>query len=134
MAKQRTAKARTTPEYEYRLTIAPHFNTQRQTRTVLITIETTRRFASFRYDLSIREEENDRYLRFSIIGLKAPQLSLPASGSARFVREYDNLKGKYTITVVSLDGTESTFIVNFTTRHITVLKSPKQSIIELVVS
>ncbi|MDL1894158.1 hypothetical protein FBQ87_14925 [Sphingobacteriales bacterium CHB3] len=134
MTKQRAPKVRTTSEHEYRLTIAPHFNAERQARTVLITIETTRRFASFRYELAVQEELTEKELRLTIVGLKAPQLSLPASGTAQFIREYDNLKGTYSVTVASLDGTENTFVIKFTAKNITLLKSPKQPIVELVVS
>ncbi len=128
------ARAKTAPEFEYRMTIARHFNERQQIPTTLITIETTKVFASFRYELSMREEVKGKELHYAILGLKAPPLSLPASGSAQFVREYENLKGKYEIRVESLDGTSNAFTINITQKHITILKSPKTSFIELVVA
>lgn len=128
------AKAKKSLEFEYRLTIAAHFNEERQLPTTLIAIETTKVFASFRYELSIREEVKGKELRYSILGLKAPPLSLPASGTSQFVREYENLKGKYDIIVESLDHTLNAFTVSITKKHIKVLKSPKSQIIQLVVA
>ena len=127
-------KAKKTAEFEYRLTIAPHFNERQQIPTTLITIETTKQFASFRYELSVKEEVKRKELHYAILGLKAPQLSLPSSGTAQYVREYENLKGKYDIIVESLDGTANAFTVTITRRAIKILKSPKNPFIELVVA
>lgn len=128
------AKAKTKTEFEYRLTISPHLNERKQTRTVLVTIETTKAFASFRYELSVQEERNGKEIRYSILGLKTPQLSLPASGTAHFVQEYENLRGKHTIVVKSLDGTTNEFTVNIAQKQIKVLKSPQTPFIEMVVA
>lgn len=128
------AKAKTKTEFEYRLTISPHVNERQQIPTVLVTIETTKAFASFRYELSVQEKRNGKEVRYTILGLKAPQLSLPASGTAQFVQEYDNLKGKYTIVVESLDGTANEFTVNITQKQIKVLTSPKTPFIEVLVA
>lgn len=128
------AKAKKTTEFEYRLTVSPHMNERQQIPTVLVTIETTKAFASFRYDLSVQEEIHGREIRYTILGLKAPQLSLPASGTAQFVQEYENLRGKRTIVVESLDGTTNEFTINITQKQIKVLKSPKTPFIEVVVA
>ncbi len=128
------AKAKKTNEFEYRLTLSPHVNERRQIPTVLITIETTKAFASFRYELSVQQQRNGKEIRYTILGLKAPQLSLPASGTAQFEHEYDDLKGKYTIVVESLDGTANEFTVNITQKQIKVLTSPKTPFIEVVVA
>ncbi|MEO8167686.1 MAG: hypothetical protein ABI623_05515 [bacterium] len=128
------AKVKKTNEFEYRLTIAPHVNERRQIPTVLITIETMKAFASFRYELSVQEKRNGKKILYTILGLKTPQLSLPASGTAQFIQEYDDLKGKHTIEVESLDGTTNEFTVNFTQKKMKVLSSPQTPFIELVVA
>lgn len=125
------AKRTRRPTIEYRLTIARHMNERINVPTVLFTIETTKLFANFRYELSVQEVLHEKTLRFTIVGLKAPRLDMPASGPAGFVREYDNLKGKMEISVVSLDGSENLFTINFT-KNITLLKSPQDPFIELV--
>ncbi len=127
------AKSKKAEEFEYRLTLAPHTNERRQQPTILLTIETTKAFASFRYELSIKELSEKRSLHFKILGLKAPQLSLPASGTAQFTREYDDLHGKYEITVERLDGKTNTFSVSITQKNIKILSSPKNPFIEVIV-
>ncbi len=109
-------------------------NERQHTPTVLVTIETTKAFASFRYELSVQEERNGKEIHYTILGLKAPQLSLPASGTAQFTKEYDDLKGKHSIIVESLDGTTNEFSVNITQKQIKVLTSPKTPFIEVVVA
>lgn len=127
------AKPQPKPEFEYRLILAHHFSEQRQANTILVTLETTKRFASFRYELSVEERLLEKEIRYTILGLKAPQLDLPASGTATFVREYDHLKGKHNITVQGLDGTEDTFTLQFSAARITEIKSPKKPFVELVI-
>jgi hypothetical protein len=119
--------------HEYRFFISPHLNERLQQQTTLITIETTKLFASFRYELSVNEEQKGKTLRYNILGLKAPQLDLPSSGSARFVREYEQLKGTYHIEVVSLDGTVNSCDVSITKKAITLLKPLTSSFVEFVV-
>ena len=127
-------KSKKAEEFEYRLTLAPHVNERRLQPTTLLTIETTKAFASFRYELSVREQADKRTLHFRILGLKAPQLSLPASGTAQFIREYDDLHGTYEITVERLDGKTNTFSVSITQKNIKVLRSPKTPFIEVIVA
>lgn len=121
-------------EIEYRLTVAPHFNERTQRPTTLITLETMKAFATFRYEISVREEEDDNTLTYKILGLKTPQLSLPSSGSARFVKEYEDLSGPVNIRVESLDGTVAECTVSISGKSISLLKSPKKSFIEFVVA
>jgi hypothetical protein len=120
-------------EIEYRLTISPTLNERLQRPTTLVTIETTKHFASFRYELSVTEEQKGKSLRYTIRGLKAPQLDLPSSGSARFVREYEQLNGTYHIEVVSLDGTVNSCDVRITPKATALLKPLNSSFVEFVV-
>jgi hypothetical protein len=126
-------KSDTTQPFEYRMTIAPHFNERRQIPTTRITIETTKLFATFKYELSVQDEIRGKELRYTIRGIRMPKLSLPAPGGAQYVCEYDNLKGKHDIVVESLDGTVNSFCVNFSKQSIKILKSPKSPFIELVI-
>ncbi len=121
-------------EIEYRLTIAPHFNERTQRPTTLITLETIKAFATFRYEISVREEQEDNTLRYKILGLKTPQLSLPSSGTARFMKEYEHLRGAVHIHVESFDGTATECTVEVSAKSITLVKSPKKSFIEFVVA
>ncbi|MER3522643.1 MAG: hypothetical protein C4326_00895 [Ignavibacteria bacterium] len=130
MAKKKQAP----PALEYRLIITSYIDDLRQTPMTRITLETVQVFASFRYELSIREHVGEKELRYEILGLKAPRLDLPATGTAQFVRDYPRLKGTYTIVVAHIDGTANTFVVQCTAKQMKVLQSPKHPFVELIIA
>lgn len=98
------AKRKSISGPEYRLLITPHINERTQKPGTLVVLETTKAFASFQYELSVKEEVEGKSIQYTILGLKAPHLSLPSAGHAQFAREYENLKGTYTFAVEGLDG------------------------------
>ena len=132
-SKHKSKKSRSTPqETEYRLLITPHLNERRQEPTTLVVLETTKSFATFRYELSVEERVAGKSLSFKILGLKAPQLSLPSAGHAEFVKEYDGLNGTYEISIEGLDGTVTSFTLRISPTHVHVLKSAPQRAVELI--
>jgi hypothetical protein len=93
---------------EYRLSVSPTRDERDNTVKTLFVLETVRQFSAFRYEISVREETAGNDIRFTILGLKAPGLNLPSSGSAEFRRAYA-LEGEYTVTVRGLDGSTVSF-------------------------
>src|SRR5512143_49964 len=89
---------------DYRLLITPHVNDRTDRTTTLVVLETAQSFASFRYDLSVEETLAGRNLTYRVLGLRAPSLTLPSAGHAVYSREYDGLKGTYSVIVIGLDG------------------------------
>ena len=126
-------KSKTLPTLEYRLLIAPRYNEREQRYKTLILLETIQVFSTFRYEISVREELSDHTLHLTILGLKAPRLSLPASGHAHFSREYDNLRGTYEVTIEGLDGRTNTFSLRITQNQVSLLKAPSKKFVEAVV-
>jgi hypothetical protein len=116
---------------EYRLLITPEFNEREQRYKTLFVLETVQMFSTFRYELSVQEMNEGKKIHFKIIGLNAPQLTLPAAGHAQFSREYDNLRGVYEVSIEGLDGTLDTFSVKITPEKIKLLKVPPASFVEL---
>jgi hypothetical protein len=112
----------------------PHLNQRKQNTTTLVTIETTKVFASFRYDISVKERIEQKKIHYRIMGLRAPRLSLPAAGPAQFSKEYDGLKGNYIFVVEGLDGTVSTFSVRLSPRPMKLLKSSPITFVETIVN
>jgi hypothetical protein len=92
--------------YEYRLIVAPYDDVVRQRTVTRVTLETAQSFASFAYDISVEESREGTSFRYRVLGLLAPGVGLPGSGSARFQRDYEGLSGVYTFAVVGLDGKE----------------------------
>jgi hypothetical protein len=109
---------------EYRLLITSHINERTEEPTTLFVLETAQSFASFRYELSVEEKVAKESITFTILGLKAPGLSLPSSGRARFTREFANLKGPYDITVVGLDGRASVCSIVITRGRVEIKSRP----------
>ena len=120
-------------EPEYLLRLAPTYVEQEQKHKTLLILETTKLFSNFRYDLSVREEFDKKTLHFKVLGLRPPQLSLPAVGHARFVREFDNLRGTYDIAIEGLDGRVNSFSVKFTPKKMQLLKSPTTPFVDIVI-
>ncbi len=117
---------------EYRLLLAPAFDERRQIPTTRFLLETVKSFASFRYGLSVNLAAAPGSIRCTVLGLQAPDLSLPAAGHARFEREFDNLHGLCEVTIQGLDGATATFSVRITPSRVQVVRKPPQSFVELI--
>lgn len=123
----------TPPGTDYRLLIARRFDDRRHVGTTLIRLATTRSFASFLYELSVDATVAGNSLGFRVLGLKAPNLSLPASGHAEYTREFDGLLGTYEVTVLGLDGKSTTFSVRISETTVHILQKPARSFVDLIV-
>jgi len=118
---------------EYRLLITPQINEQEQTSKTLFLLETTRLFTNFSYELSVKEHMEGKVIRFNILGLRPPQLSLPAIGPARFTREYENLRGTFEVVIEGIDGSVTSFSVLIQPQRVKLLKSPTKKYVDLIV-
>jgi len=116
----------------YRLTVSAIPHDEGQAPKTRFTLETEQLFASFVYDLSVEEKRDAQHIQFRILGLKPPQLSIPSAGRASFEREYDNLSGPFHVTIENLDGRKNTFKLKVTKDKVTVLQSPREKFIDLV--
>jgi hypothetical protein len=94
------------PASEFRLTIAPHYDQVRQRTVTRVVLETAQTFASFAYDIAVDESRSGNAFRYRVLGLKAPSVGLPGSGTARFQRDYEGMEGTFSFTVVGLNGEE----------------------------
>lgn len=116
----------------YRLRVSPVSEDLGERQKTRFTLETSQLFASFVYDLSVEEQRQGNHLRFKILGLRPPQLSIPSAGRASFEREYEDLSGTCHVTVESLDGKANTFKLRITRNKIALLQSPRETFIELM--
>ncbi len=116
----------------YRLRVSSVSEDGGQTRKTRFTLETSQLFASFVYDLSVEDHRDGNDIQFKILGLKPPQLSIPSVGRAAFERDYDDLSGTCQVTVENLDGKTNTFKLRISKHKISLLQSPRERFIELV--
>ncbi len=101
-------------EPEYLLRVTPHVNERTRRPSTLVQLVTSKAFASFRYELAVEDRLEGDTLHLRVLGLKAPQLDLPAAGPAEFRREYEGWKGTQKIVVYGLDGSGTTITLTVT--------------------
>ncbi len=117
---------------EYRLYVAPLSDEMTHKVGTAIRLETSKVFASFQYELSVRETEDPPRLHLKVLGLKTPPLSLPATGHAHFSREYENLSGEIEVTVEGIEGKQAVARVKVLANQVQILQRPKGSWLEVV--
>jgi hypothetical protein len=118
---------------EYRLIITPMFRTREREYRVAVLLETAREFASFRYELTVREEKTDGAIHYRITGLSAPQVSLPGSGPAVFRREYRSLQGPLRISIEGLDHATNVFDLDVSSGHVRLTHSSPNPFVALTI-
>jgi len=125
------AAQKNTDRHEYRLRVSPEFDELEQVHRTVVLCETTREFASFRYELGVEEEVSGTTLKYRITGLKAPQLSLPDSGPAYFRRSYTGLNGAIEILIEGLDKRTTSFVFDVTPTSVTLTSQPRESFVSV---
>lgn len=120
------------PASEYRLIVTPHYDAIRQRTVTRVRLETTQAFASFAYEISVDERREGAAFRYRILGLNAPGVGLPHTGSAYFQRDYEGLNGTYTFAVVGLDRAEHRCTVSIDEHGVRVVAAPAGAGLTLV--
>ena len=117
---------------EYRLLITPK-QTEREKQTViLVALRTVNEFNNFLYEIVVEPELSDRTLRLNIHGLRAPQVTIPGTGPAKFMTEYTNLNGMYSVVVSKPNGGENSYDVSIAKEKVSVERSPRNKFVDLV--
>ena len=129
MPQRKRANARAVPEY--RLLIAPHLAERTQLFVTRIILETTKTFATFRYELSVEEQVGPGAIRLAVLGFKTPRLTLPAAGPARFQKDYEALKGTFAVTLRGIDGRENTFSVRIAPKKVELVAPPPNAFVQI---
>jgi len=92
---------------EYRLLVIPTFDETLKKEGILFLLETTKLFTNFSYFIDIRDEMNGNILRWSLHGLRAPELNLPATGTAQFRKVYFDLPKTVKFTLVKKENIQA---------------------------
>ena len=117
---------------EYRLLIIPKRNEIEKINVTLVALRTIVEFANFRYDIIVEPGFVNRTLRFTIRGIRAPQVSLPGLGPATFKKEFNDLRGLYNIIISKHGKIENVFSVNITEKEVKLKKTPTNKFVEIV--
>ena len=132
MPRQQTSRTREEPEY--RLLVTPHVVERTQQPSTLVVLETTKVFATFRYELSVEARVTPSSLHFTVLGFRTPNLSLPAAGSARFQQEYERLNGTFDVSIQGIDGRSTSFALRITPGQVKLLKAPRKTFVQIATS
>jgi hypothetical protein len=117
---------------EYRLLITPKYKEREKKTVTLVALRTVNEFTNFLYEIIVQDSMNDNTMHLKIQGLRAPQVSLPGMGPAKFKKEYDGLSGTFTVIVTKLDREENVFVVDISTQNVALIKGPKTKFVEVV--
>ena len=129
MPSTKSTKIRIEPEY--RLLIVPRVSERTQRPTTLVVLETTKAFATFRYELSVKATAGPSSLHLTVLGFRTPHLSLPSSGPARFEQEYEDLSGPLEVSIQGIDGRTTSFSLEISPGHVNLLKKPRASFVAI---
>lgn len=117
---------------EYRLLIMPLFKEREQKHVTLFAIRTINEFNSFRYEISWDSIIKDGTIRFTLRGLRAPQVTLPGTGPAVNSMELENLHGDYQIIISKHGKDENKFSVDISDKQVALIKIPRKKFVEIV--
>ncbi|HEV8538563.1 MAG TPA: hypothetical protein VGR15_06530 [Bacteroidota bacterium] len=117
---------------EYLLLMTPKHKEREKKTIVFVALRTVNEFTNFLYEIVVEPVLNDRMLRLRIQGLRAPQVSIPGTGPAKFSTEFANLRGNYSVVISKPNGQENSFEVNITNEKVVVEKKPRERFVDLV--
>ena len=117
---------------EYRLLMRQTYDEREQAIVTQVGIRTINDFQNFLYEIVVTAELNDRVIKLHIHGLRAPQVTIPGTGPAKFKTSFRDLRGLYTVIISKLNKEENQYEVEITEKAVVVAKSPKKKFIDLV--
>jgi hypothetical protein len=94
---------------EYHLAIRMVLDEATRKHGLIFLLETIKQFGNFNYEIAVDEVFDGKTLFWTLHGLKAPELSMPSSGSAQFRKVHYDLPGRFHFVLRKTDGSEGAF-------------------------
>lgn len=85
---------------EYRLLVTPTFDETLKKAGVLFLLETSKQFINFSYVIDVKDDADGNVLTWTLHGLRAPSMNMPATGTAQFRKVYFDLPRSVSFTLV----------------------------------
>ena len=76
---------------EYRLLVQPAYDETLQKQGVLFLLETAKQFTNFSYVIDVKDDVDGKNILWTLRGLRAPSMNMPATGTAQFHKIYFDL-------------------------------------------
>ncbi len=113
----------------YSLNIFHAYDEKTKQNITVFLVQTTRIFVSFRYEILLENEINEKEIRLHIKGLHIPELLMPQTGPAQGRCNYEKLEGLYNLVVIKQDKTVNEFSIQISPASVEILKKPKNPFI-----
>lgn len=85
---------------EYRLLVRPTYDETLKKAGVLFQLETSKQFTNFSYMIDVKDSVKEGELVWTLHGLRAPSMNMPATGAATFSKVYFDLPAAVNFTLV----------------------------------
>jgi len=117
---------------EYRVLITQQLNEREKKMMTLVALRTTIEFKNFLYEIIVEPILSDRTLHLKIHGLRAPQVTIPGTGPAKYSTTFGDLAGTYAVIITKPNGEENAFEIHIANNLVAVEKSPRKRFADLV--
>lgn len=88
---------------EYRLLVQPAVDDIQKKEGFLFLLETSKQFTNFSYVIDVKDDVNGSDVVWTLHGLRAPSMNMPATGTAQFRKFYSELPRTIRFTLVKKD-------------------------------
>jgi hypothetical protein len=92
--------AHTKQPIEYRLLVRPTYDETLKKAGTLFLLETSKQFTNFSYVIDVKDDLEGHTLVWTLHGLRAPSMNMPATGTAQFRKVYYDLPTAVNFTLV----------------------------------
>lgn len=92
--------AHTKQPIEYRLLVRPTYDETLKKAGVLFHLETSKQFTNFSYVIDVTDDVEGGTVVWTLHGLRAPSMNMPATGTAQFKKVYFDLPKAVNFTLV----------------------------------
>jgi len=109
---------------EYSLHVFHYYDDQTRRELQVFLVQTVKEFTSFTYEILLDAVMRERLIQLKILGLRTTPLIMPGVGPAKGHRDFTNLRGSYSLSVIKLDGETNDFQVDVTATQISIKGNP----------
>lgn len=117
---------------EYRVLMLQQLDDREKEIVTMVAIRTTIEFKNFLYEIIVEPIVSDRTLHLKIHGLRAPQVTIPGTGPAKFSTTFSKLSGNYNLIIAKPNGEENTFGVAISKDFVTVEPNLNKKFVDVV--
>src|SRR5262249_49136945 len=114
---------------EYRVLMTQKYDTHEKRDATFVGVRTVNEFQNFLYEIVVATEVSGRTVKIDIRGLRAPAVTIPGTGPARYSVSIPELQGVYTVVISKLDKEENEYEINASAGRVTVTRSPEDKFV-----